>query len=274
MLVRIWNPCFTWKRLTVWKVAAHLCLTLSVKELKNSVEQGRLVTTKYNQTLRILFGVGSMHTEESGYCDISWLVINDDVGRKWLQHRMVTHVKTQNLVFNISSFIQFPADRVASSCLLESLLPSRLATWCSENTRNLLTHQQQQSNSHVHLQAPVGWITSFGNLDQSNNDPAFLQQNCRMQITFKRPPPPPPSMQAGSSALLQNFCWSELASCNEIWGVGVGSNADPIFVAECITNCERGRWKPVSWRERTWSVVDCRQCEPGQWELRYHFFLI
>ena len=33
------------KEVAVGKVAAHLCLTLIVKELKISVEQGRVVTT-------------------------------------------------------------------------------------------------------------------------------------------------------------------------------------------------------------------------------------
>jgi hypothetical protein len=33
------------KRMAVGKVAAHLCLTLIVKELKISVERGRVVTT-------------------------------------------------------------------------------------------------------------------------------------------------------------------------------------------------------------------------------------
>lgn len=113
----------------------------------------------------------------------------------------------------------------------------------------------------------------------NSSNPAFLitQQNHQIHVTFKRPPPTLASVQASWSPVLQNSCWSELASCNEIWGGGVGvgsSSADPIFVAECITGCERGCWKPVSWRERTWSVVDCRQCEPGEWELRYHFFLI
>jgi hypothetical protein len=22
-----WNPCFTWMEVTIWKIAAHLCLT-------------------------------------------------------------------------------------------------------------------------------------------------------------------------------------------------------------------------------------------------------
>ena len=35
------------REVTVGKVAAHLCLTLIVKELKISVEQGRVVTTLY-----------------------------------------------------------------------------------------------------------------------------------------------------------------------------------------------------------------------------------
>ena len=33
------------KEVAVGKVAAHLCLTLIIKELKISVEQGRVVTT-------------------------------------------------------------------------------------------------------------------------------------------------------------------------------------------------------------------------------------
>ena len=44
--------------MAVGKVAAHLCLTLTIKELKMSVEHGRVVTnTKYNQTLDIIFCV-------------------------------------------------------------------------------------------------------------------------------------------------------------------------------------------------------------------------
>ena len=38
---------------SIGKVATHLCLTLIIKELKISVEQGRV----YNQTLSILFDV-------------------------------------------------------------------------------------------------------------------------------------------------------------------------------------------------------------------------
>jgi hypothetical protein len=33
------------RELAVWKVAAHLCLTLIIKELKISVEHDRVVTT-------------------------------------------------------------------------------------------------------------------------------------------------------------------------------------------------------------------------------------
>ena len=33
------------RKVAIWKVAAHLCLTLIVKELKISVEDGRVVTT-------------------------------------------------------------------------------------------------------------------------------------------------------------------------------------------------------------------------------------
>ena len=40
------------RELAVGKVAAHLCLTLIIMELKISVEQGRVVTT-----LNILFSV-------------------------------------------------------------------------------------------------------------------------------------------------------------------------------------------------------------------------
>ena len=41
------------------KVAAHLCLTLIIKEFKFSVEHDRVVinNTKYNQTLYITFSV-------------------------------------------------------------------------------------------------------------------------------------------------------------------------------------------------------------------------
>ena len=44
------------REVAVGKVAAYLCLTLIVKELKISVEQCGVVTT-YNQTLNILFKV-------------------------------------------------------------------------------------------------------------------------------------------------------------------------------------------------------------------------
>ena len=44
--------------MAVWKVATHFCLTLIIKELKISVEQGRVVTTlNIINTLNILFGV-------------------------------------------------------------------------------------------------------------------------------------------------------------------------------------------------------------------------
>jgi len=52
------NPCFIGRKVAIGKVAPHFSLTLIVKELKISVEQGRVVTTlKYNQTLNILFSV-------------------------------------------------------------------------------------------------------------------------------------------------------------------------------------------------------------------------
>ena len=44
--------------MVVGKVAAHLCLTLIIKELKISVERDRVVignNTKYDQTLNIIF---------------------------------------------------------------------------------------------------------------------------------------------------------------------------------------------------------------------------
>ena len=44
--------------------AAHLWLTLIIKELKISVEHSRLVNTKPNQTLNIVFSVG---TEVCGF---------------------------------------------------------------------------------------------------------------------------------------------------------------------------------------------------------------
>jgi len=50
------KKCFIRREVTVGKVAVHLCLTLIVKELKISAEQGRVVTTlKYNQTLNVFF---------------------------------------------------------------------------------------------------------------------------------------------------------------------------------------------------------------------------
>ena len=48
MLVRIWKKNDNDKRrkeVVVGKVAAHLCLTLIIKELKISVEEDRVVTT-------------------------------------------------------------------------------------------------------------------------------------------------------------------------------------------------------------------------------------
>ena len=36
---------FTGWEVALWKVAAHLCLTLMVNELKISVEEGRVITT-------------------------------------------------------------------------------------------------------------------------------------------------------------------------------------------------------------------------------------
>jgi len=52
------KKCFTRREVGVWKVFAHLCLTLIVKKLKISIEQGRVVTTlKYNQTVSIFFSV-------------------------------------------------------------------------------------------------------------------------------------------------------------------------------------------------------------------------
>ena len=48
VLVRIWKKIKNDKRrkeVTIGKVAAHLCLTLIIKELKISVEQGRVVTS-------------------------------------------------------------------------------------------------------------------------------------------------------------------------------------------------------------------------------------
>jgi hypothetical protein len=49
VLVRIWKNKITYdkrrKEVAVGKVAAHLCLTLMIKELKMSVEQHRVVTT-------------------------------------------------------------------------------------------------------------------------------------------------------------------------------------------------------------------------------------
>jgi hypothetical protein len=43
-----------------WKVETHSCLTLIVKELRITVEHGRVNYTKYNQTLNILFSVVTM----------------------------------------------------------------------------------------------------------------------------------------------------------------------------------------------------------------------
>jgi len=43
VLVRIWKICFTSRKVAIGKVAACLCLILIVKELKISVEQGRVV---------------------------------------------------------------------------------------------------------------------------------------------------------------------------------------------------------------------------------------
>ena len=40
-----WKPFFTGREVEVGKVAAHLYVTLTVKELKISVEHGRVITT-------------------------------------------------------------------------------------------------------------------------------------------------------------------------------------------------------------------------------------
>ena len=48
VLVKIWKKINNAKRrkdVAVGKVAAHLCLTLIIKELKISVEQDRVITT-------------------------------------------------------------------------------------------------------------------------------------------------------------------------------------------------------------------------------------
>ena len=52
MLVRVWEKRDVIREVAVGKVAAHLCLTLIVRELKINVEQGRVITT-----LNILFSV-------------------------------------------------------------------------------------------------------------------------------------------------------------------------------------------------------------------------
>jgi hypothetical protein len=43
-IIRIWKKDII-REVAIGKVVAHLCLTLNVKELKISVEQGRVVTT-------------------------------------------------------------------------------------------------------------------------------------------------------------------------------------------------------------------------------------
>ena len=47
--------------MAVGKLAAHLCLTLTIKELKISVEQDRMVTT-----LNIIFSVVGQQPRRSG----------------------------------------------------------------------------------------------------------------------------------------------------------------------------------------------------------------
>ena len=44
VLVKIWKNDVT-RKITIGKVEAHSCLTLIVKELKISIEQGRVITT-------------------------------------------------------------------------------------------------------------------------------------------------------------------------------------------------------------------------------------
>jgi hypothetical protein len=46
-LEAIEDICFVGEEVALWKVAAHLCLTLNIIELKISVEQDRVVTTLY-----------------------------------------------------------------------------------------------------------------------------------------------------------------------------------------------------------------------------------
>ena len=56
MLVRIFKKKDIKREVAVGKVAAHLCLTLNVKKLKISVENGRVVTT-----LNMIFCVASLN---------------------------------------------------------------------------------------------------------------------------------------------------------------------------------------------------------------------
>jgi len=44
-VIKDMKKCFTEREVVVGKVAAHLCLTLIVKELKISVEQGKVGAT-------------------------------------------------------------------------------------------------------------------------------------------------------------------------------------------------------------------------------------
>ena len=75
------------KEVATGKVAAHLCLTLNLIELKVSVKQDRVVTTlKFNQILNIIFSV-VVHVNYIQYLDRATLV--GFLGAFWCQEEVV-----------------------------------------------------------------------------------------------------------------------------------------------------------------------------------------
>ena len=64
--------------------AAHLCLTLIIKELKISVGQDRVVTTwKYNETLNIIFSVVWNHEQDVIALHTFWMKTHSSWDNQW-----------------------------------------------------------------------------------------------------------------------------------------------------------------------------------------------
>ena len=60
--------------MAIGKVAAHLCLTLLIEELKINVELDRVVinNTKYNQTLNTIFSVSNIYQGLAKYISANY----------------------------------------------------------------------------------------------------------------------------------------------------------------------------------------------------------